>query len=441
MLSSSTKYSATDVAVKVEHLSKTFRIYHEHEQSLKRRILKGKREKYELFKALDDINLEIPAGKTFGLLGQNGSGKSTLLKCIAKILTPNEGKVTSYGRMAAMLEVGSGFHPDLTGRENIYLNGSILGMSKAEINRKFDAIVDFSGVENFIDQPVKSYSSGMYVRLGFSVAIHVEPEILLVDEILAVGDLQFQEKCMEKFAQFREDGRTVVVVSHGLEQMRTFCDEAAWLDHGKLVAVGEASEIVDRYANMAHGSRRVANGEGTRFGSGEAEITKMEWLVPAGHQKSHTGDAITVRLTYKAKERIEKPVFGLSVDTREGYWVWGYHTLDAGYVPEYIEAGTGTIELRIPWLPLRPGTYYLSSSIQVANSNAMIDAWQKGLAFEVVPWAGMESAGVVSFNASFHNLTPQVPMLDLPERDAAYWQALSQPPDQAESETDSQKDS
>lgn len=416
-------------AITVRHLSKTFRIYHEHEQSLKRRLLKGKKERYELFHALDDISLEIPEGKTFGLLGQNGSGKSTLLKCIARILTPNEGQIEARGRMAAMLEVGSGFHPDLTGRENIYLNGSILGMSKAEIDSKFDAIVDFSGVEKFIDQPVKSYSSGMYVRLGFAVAIHVEPEILLVDEILAVGDLQFQEKCMEKFAQFRQDGRTVVVVSHGLEQMRTFCDEAAWLDHGKLVAVGGAAEIVDRYSNMAHGARRVEQGGGTRFGSGEIEVIKMEWLGPEPEKKVHTGSPVTIRLTYEAKERIAKPIFGVSVDTREGFWVWGYHTLDAGYVPEYIDLGIGTIEVKIPRLPLRPGTYLLSSSIQNIDSSVMYDAWQKGLAFEVVPWAGMESAGIVTFNSTFTNLTPSVPMLDLPPRDAAYWESLSRPQD------------
>ncbi|WP_311497036.1 ABC transporter ATP-binding protein [uncultured Mobiluncus sp.] len=423
----STGDSPRPPAITVEHLSKTFRIYHEHEQSLKRRLLKGKKERYELFHALDDINLEIPEGKTFGLLGQNGSGKSTLLKCIARILSPDSGTVTTRGRVAAMLEVGSGFHPDLTGRENIFLNGSILGMSKAEIERKLDAIVEFSGVEKFIDQPVKSYSSGMYVRLGFSVAIHVEPEILLVDEILAVGDLEFQEKCMAKFAQFRSEGRTVVVVSHGLEQMRTFCDEAAWLDHGKLVAVGGASEIVDRYSNMAHGARRVEQGGGTRFGSGQVEVTKMEWLGPEGAKKVHTGDPVTIRLTYEAKERIEKPIFGVSVDTREGFWVWGYHALDAGYVPEYIDPGSGTIEVKIPRLPLRPGTYFLSCSIQNIDSSVMYDAWQKGLAFDVLPWAGMESAGVVTFNSTFTNLTPPVPMVELPARDAAYWEALTDP--------------
>ena len=232
------KTGPTASAVSVQGVSKSFRIYHDRNQSLKAAVLRRKRATFEEFWALRDVSLEIPEGKTFGLMGHNGSGKSTLLKCIAKILQPNEGSITSRGRMAAMLEVGSGFHPELSGKENVYLNGSILGMSKQEIDGKFDTIVDFAGVGDFIDQPVKNYSSGMYVRLGFSVAIHVEPDILLVDEILAVGDMQFQEKCREKFAEFKDEGRTVIVVSHGLGEMRTLCDEAAWLDHGKLVEVG-----------------------------------------------------------------------------------------------------------------------------------------------------------------------------------------------------------
>ena len=211
-------------AITINDVSKRFRVYKDRNQSLKGTFLKGRRAHYEDFWALQDITFDIPAGKTFGLMGHNGSGKSTLLKCIAKILTPDTGSISATGRMAAMLEVGSGFHPELSGRENIYLNGAILGMSPKEIDSKLDAIIDFSGVERFIDQPVKNYSSGMYVRLGFSVSIHVEPDILLVDEVLAVGDLEFQNKCMEKFAQLKQDGRTVVVVSHGLEQMRSFCD-------------------------------------------------------------------------------------------------------------------------------------------------------------------------------------------------------------------------
>ena len=239
-------------AIVVSDVSKTFRIYRDKNRSLKATVLTGHRARYEEFWALKDVSLEIPQGKTFGLLGDNGSGKSTLLKCIARILVPNKGQITHRGRLAAMLEVGSGFHPELSGRENVYLNGAILGMSKAEIDRKFDSIVDFSGVEAFIDQPVKNYSSGMYVRLGFSVSIHVEPDILLVDEVLSVGDMAFQEKCAEKFVELRRSGRTVVVVSHAIEQMRTFCDEAVWLEKGQIAGLGKAADVITRYADQAH---------------------------------------------------------------------------------------------------------------------------------------------------------------------------------------------
>ncbi|EEJ54265.1 ABC transporter, ATP-binding protein [Mobiluncus mulieris 28-1] len=415
-----------NTAITVENLSKTFRIYKERDRSLKRRLLRQRQGAFEEFHALNDVTLSIPRGSTFGLLGQNGSGKSTLLKCIAKILAPDSGHITSTGRMAAMLEVGSGFHPDLSGRENIYLNGAILGMSRKEIEKKFDEIVAFSGVEKFIDQPVKNYSSGMYVRLGFAVSIHVEPEILLVDEILAVGDLEFQEKCLNKFAQFRQEGRTVVVVSHALEMMRTFCDEAAWLNHGKLVASGSAASIVDRYSNMAHGAVRVEEG-GTRFGSGEAKITKMEWIGPQGTdtRKVHTGDPITIRLHYECLQAIKRPVFGASIDTREGFWVWGHHSLDDSFVPEMLLPGTGSVDITIPHLPLRPATYYLSASIQNFEVNQVIDAWQKGVAFDVLPWVGMESGGVVAFGSHFKNLCPPAEMAKLPVRDEAYWQELA----------------
>lgn len=234
-------------AVDIIGVGKKFRLYHERNQSLKTALMRGRVSKYEDFWALKNINFSIPQGSSFALIGSNGSGKSTLLKCLARIYTPTEGSIKYNGHMAALLEVGSGFHHELSGRENIYLNGSILGMSKKEIDRKYDEIVDFSGVEKFIDQPVKNYSSGMYVRLGFSVAISVEPEILVVDEVLAVGDAEFQEKCLNKFKDFREDGRTVIMVTHSMESVREMCDQAAWIEKGALKSVGEATLIVDDY--------------------------------------------------------------------------------------------------------------------------------------------------------------------------------------------------
>lgn len=400
-------------AIEIEHLTKRFKMYSSRNQSLKATVLQGERGRAEDFLALDDVTFNIPEGKTFGLLGYNGSGKSTLLKCIARILEPNAGEVRSYGSLAAMLEVGSGFHPDLSGRENVYLNGSILGMSRRDIDRKFDDIVQFSGVEEFIDQPVKNYSSGMYVRLGFSVAIHVEPEILLVDEVLAVGDMPFQEKCMDKFAEFRRDGRTVVVVSHGMEQMRTFCDEVAWLDKGKLVAVGDAMRVIDTYSDLGRGAAADEAG-GTRFGTGELKIRSIEWLTDGESvdRKLQTRDRVTIRLAYEALEPVERPVFGVSIETREGFQIWALQGRDAGFVPERIEAGVGRFELEIPRLPLRPGSYSLSTSVQDYTSSVNIDIWRDASLFEVIaPRGEAESGGVIVTDAEFGNLSPAAPLV------------------------------
>lgn len=237
----------SDIAVSVDHVSKSFRMYKERNQTIKSAVMRGRTSVHEDFWALRDVTFDVPAGSTFGLIGSNGSGKSTLLKCLAKIYYPNEGTITHRGRLAAMLEVGSGFHSELSGRENIFLNGSILGMSRKEIAAKYDEIVEFSGVEQFIDQPVKNYSSGMYVRLGFAIAINVQPDILVVDEVLAVGDAEFQERCFQKFRDLKEAGKTVILVSHAMSTVQAMCDHAAWINKGTLMAVGEAAPTIAAY--------------------------------------------------------------------------------------------------------------------------------------------------------------------------------------------------
>ncbi|MGO1316381.1 MAG: ABC transporter ATP-binding protein [Cellulomonadaceae bacterium] len=405
-------------AISVRDVSKSFRMYTNRSQSLKSLFVDRRKSRHEDFWALRDVSLEIPEGKTFGLLGNNGSGKSTLLKCIARILTPNTGSIVSRGRMAAMLEVGSGFHPELTGRENVYLNGSILGMNRHEVDRKFSDIVDFAGIGEFIDQPVKNYSSGMYVRLGFSVSIHVEPDILLVDEILAVGDAEFQERCMAKFSEFRREGRTVVVVSHGLEQMRSFCDEAAWLSHGRLMGTGPVAEVIENYSEAAHLAKPVEGG-GSRIGSGEAQITAIEWLHEDGRDARicRTSEAIRIRLHYSASQRIERPVFGVSVQTLDDRLVWGHLSHDAGFIPESIEPGEGTLDVVIPHLPLRPETYTLSTSLQGPGTSHLFDAYQRGLTFTVVPTGRAESGGLVVFGSHFEALEPPRPMITRPQDD------------------------
>src|SRR5215207_6087347 len=308
-----------DAAIVVEGVSKRFRLYHERNRSLKATIMRGGRVSYEEFWALRDVSLEIPEGITFGLVGENGSGKSTLLKCIAKILRPDEGRIRTRGKMAALLELGSGFHPELSGRENVFLNGSILGLSKRDLTARFDDIVGFAGLERFIDQPVKNYSSGMYVRLGFSVAINIDPDVLLVDEVLAVGDAVFQRRCNEKFADFRRAGKTVVIVSHATDALRTMCDRVAWLKDGVVVTEGRSEDVVDDYVDQGHEDRVEVAAEvaESRWGSGEARLTAVQLLDGAGRQITHpsTGDAVTFRLRYRTDGPISKPVFGLALET------------------------------------------------------------------------------------------------------------------------------
>ena len=237
----------TDWAVRVDDVSKKFRLYHERNQSLKSAILRGKTSRHDDFWALQNVSFDVAEGSTHALVGSNGSGKSTLLKCLAKIYWPTSGTIDYRGRMASLLEVGSGFHLELSGRENIYLNGSILGMSKKEIDARFDSIVDFSGIEKFLDQPVKNYSSGMYVRLGFAIAIHVDPDILVVDEVLSVGDSEFQKKSFDKFLEFKNLGKTIILVTHTMQVVRDICDTATWINQGTHVVTGDANSVVDRY--------------------------------------------------------------------------------------------------------------------------------------------------------------------------------------------------
>ena len=392
-------------AIEVDHLAKRFRVYHERNQTLKAAFMRRRRALYQDFWALDDVTFDIEHGSSFALVGDNGSGKSTLLKTLAKILFPDRGEVRVNGRMAALLEVGSGFHPELSGRDNIYLNGSILGMTRAEIDRKFDDIVGFSGVEEFIDQPVKNYSSGMYVRLGFSVAIHVDPEILLVDEVLAVGDAAFQQQCAEKFAQFRRDGRTVVVVTHDMSAVRTMCDQAAWLSHGKLVEIGSAPLVVERYRD-ANRSDQYVDPEGrVRWGSGEAVIDRVEIVqgeVPVADVAA--SDAVTIRLHYTAKEPIENPVFGLAIEAADGTYLWANNTRDSRFPVKRID-GSGVVECAVPRLAFQPGGYTVLASVVDSTTTHVFDYVRNAADVRVVQGAISESGGYVQLDGAWRTVS------------------------------------
>jgi len=249
----------TDLAVDVQGVSKRFKRHSDRRNSLKERIVRGKAKNSVDFWAVRDVSLQIPKGSVYGLIGHNGSGKSTLLKMLAGIYRPSDGTITTDGRVAALIELGAGFHPDMTGRENIALNGSILGLSRKEINAVTDEIIDFSGLSEFINDPVKHYSSGMYVRLGFSVAVHMKPDVLLVDEVLAVGDEEFQRKCFDHLYSLRRAGKTIVVVSHGLGQLEGLCDEIAWLDHGSMIEHGPAVQTIESYLRKVNADEAARN--------------------------------------------------------------------------------------------------------------------------------------------------------------------------------------
>ena len=382
-------------AVVADNVSKRFRLFHERNQSLKAAVMRKRRSVKDEFWALKDVSLEVPEGTTFGIIGENGSGKSTLMKCMARILKPDSGRIGVHGKVSALLELGAGFHPELSGRENVYLNGSILGISQKEINRRFSDIVDYAGLGQFIDQPVKNYSSGMYVRLGFSVAINVDPDVLLVDEVLAVGDEAFQRKCGEKFAELREAGKTIVLVSHGMVAVHNLCDQVAWLDHGQVKMIDTAARVVDEYTGAVQVDRQADGAQGTRWGSGPACLEDVELLDLSGTPvvQARTGDAVVFRLHYNLSEPIQTPAFQVIIQTLDGTFVTGPDSRDA--LPGRLE-GRGHVDLSVEHLPLVPGTYDLTAALYDHTMQHPYDVRRHVLRFHVEPGSPREVFGIVS---------------------------------------------
>ena len=392
---------SSDAAVVIDHVSKRYRLYHERNQSLKATVLRGRRARYDEFLALDDVSFEVRRGTAFGLIGENGSGKSTLLKCMARILRPDGGKIEARGKVSALLELGAGFHPELSGRENVYLNGAILGLTKKQLDARFDEIVDFSGIEPFIDSPVKNYSSGMYVRLGFAIAIHVDPDILLIDEVLAVGDAEFQRRCSDKISEFKEQGRTIVVVSHALPSIQSLCSEVALLDHGHLVRVGTAEEVIEGYLGEV-ADRRAKAGESEHRGSGVVRVEKVDLLNGAGTPVSrvNTGAPVVVRIEYCAKKPVEDPVFDLAFHTVGGAHVSSAKTRQFGLRLDLPE-GPGTLEYAIDHLPLASGHYDIGVTVHDSTMTHHLDLVDRVCRFSVEPASARDEGGVVSFRGTW----------------------------------------
>lgn len=342
--------------------------------------------------ALKDVNLEVQPGQVVGLIGRNGAGKTTLLKVLTRITKPTSGHARVWGRVGSLLEVGTGFHPELTGRENVYLSGAILGMSKKEIQRKFDDIVAFAGVERFIDTPAKHYSTGMYTRLAFAVAAHLEPEVLLVDEVLAVGDLEFQKKCLGKMKEVSEGGRTVVLVSHQMNQIRRLCQKVAWMDGGQVRRYGPTAEVVGAY-EAAMTSRENGNARRQEGPNVKARFLRWEIVEPKGEQPNFLESIgqVKVRFVVEVNRPLQMIHHGIAIRNTDGMLLWG----TAVNMPSL---GPGIVEFvhQLPTLPLKPGPYRWQVSL--FDENGTLDLWDcspdllvvtEPLAHAQDEWAGL----------------------------------------------------
>jgi ABC-2 type transport system ATP-binding protein len=392
----------TKNAIEVKSLSKNFRLYHERNRYIKAAFLRGRRATYEEFIALNDVSFDVPHGATLGIIGSNGSGKTTMLKCLTGIYTPERGSIKIDGKVAALLELGAGFHPELTGSENVYLNGAILGMTKRDVELKFDKIVEFAGLEKFINTPVKNFSSGMVVRLGFSIAAHVEPKILLIDEILSVGDQDFQRKSTEKIEEFRREGRTIVVVSHSLGLVQQLCKEVIWLDKGKIRQSGLATDVISAYTGGSYAEHLERDDESReRWGTGDARINSIELLSSDETNIKHfdSDAAVKVRCQINAHVRLESPILRVRVTKLNGDVVWATSTQRVSNSIRVLD-GPATATLDIPKFGLLEGTYYLSASISNSTSTTEFDHCQNWLMFNVHK-TNLFDEGIVSVESSW----------------------------------------
>ena len=329
----------------------------------------GNRDDEDLW-ALNDVSFTVKQGEVLGIIGHNGAGKSTLLKILSRVTAPTSGRVRVKGRIASLLEVGTGFHPELTGRENIYLNGAILGMSRGEIARKFDEIVDFSGVERFIDTPVKRYSSGMYVRLAFAVAAHLEPEILLVDEVLAVGDTEFQKKCLGKMGDVAREGRTVLFVSHNMDSIEQLCTQGIWFDKGSIQKSGEIEKIVNQYLNSALPKENLSNWN-IRKGSQKIFFTSLEIYRSDNQLPSRefrTGDGVRFLMQLQSDADYGRIFVGLQLIDSNSKLIFAFHSQERGFRCD-VRKGSNQLTLEVPFLSLLPGNYYLNLVTLLPNKS------------------------------------------------------------------------
>jgi lipopolysaccharide transport system ATP-binding protein len=456
--------------IKFSHVSKRFILHHERPRSFQeivvslfglrtpsKRGMALPRPTKEEFWALRDVNFSIYRGEAVGIIGENGSGKSTTLKLISRILEPTSGSVSVRGKVSALLELGAGFHPDLTGRENIFLHGALLGLPQKEIEARYEDIVDFAELREFIDTPIKHYSSGMVMRLGFAVAINVDPDILLTDEVLAVGDEAFQRKCLDYIAGLRRRGVTIVFVSHALEAVRALCERAIWLHHGQVMADGPSGEVVDKYLafeNEKHWERLRAeqhaqhDQRATRVtmttatgktpalahadtdqatagepeapqgvpvesrAKGELEISGVQFLNGEGMESEVflTGKPLTIRIKYEAHKRVHNPVFGLAIYTENGTHLNGPNTRFGGLDIPYVE-GRGCVDYHVERLPLLAGRYEVTVAATGPDMAHIYDHQHRAYSFVVQPTPGVpERWGIIHIPATWSHARAEDPL-------------------------------
>lgn len=398
-------------AIQFENVSKRFMMTSQRPQTVLETIIaltRGQRmraEEQELW-AVNDLSFDLMPGECLGIIGRNGSGKSTVLKMIARILRPTRGRITVRGRISALLELGAGFHPDLTGRENIYLNGSVLGLTEEEIDRRFESIVDFSELASFIDVPVKHYSSGMHVRLGFSVAIHVEPDILILDEILAVGDQAFQTKCIDQIYALKRQGTTIILISHNMDVVRSICTQLLWLEHGKLRRAGDVNQLAAAYLAESYSSQQSEGDHSAstfkRWGTRAVEVTGVRLLNEQGQAFGvfHTNDKMTIELTYAAHEPVEMPRFDLAIHRQDGIEVVGPNSREGGLEIDVLR-GSGTITYVIERLPLLAARYHVSVTARDGQSPTVYDHHELAYPFRVIADDLYHVQGLVTIPATW----------------------------------------
>jgi ABC-type polysaccharide/polyol phosphate transport system ATPase subunit len=383
-------------AIETQGLTKVYRLYHSPQDRLKELMTFGGRKYHHEFSALKNVSLTVQGGETIGIIGQNGSGKSTLLKILSGVIRPTSGRFHVNGRVSSLLELGAGFHADFTGRDNVYMNGALMGFSRKEMDRRFRDIEAFADIGEYLDQPVRTYSSGMYMRLAFSAAIHVDPDILIVDEVLAVGDQEFQSKCRLQIQEMRRNGKTILLVSHNMFTVESICHRVYLLDHGHLLAEGQPADVIPVYQNQM---RTRPQQPSKNWGTKEVEITRVCFIDDHGRPLDTVAiaphGALGIRLEFVAHQRVNRPVFGVSIERDDGTDVNRSNTKLSHVEIPFVE-GKGAIEFRVNSVPLLPGTFLLTAGICDQDLFVPYNFWDRCLVFSVEKsGVGKEQFGVL----------------------------------------------